>query len=317
MGGCVNVVPGISGDDPSLGRFVFQRIDPFGLARQNAGNATPFKQSAKFSLTHEFGKVGPEGNVENGVGLALRQSLGGRAGVNLEQRGPLFADPFDIGAFFGQQFLEGRHRRFSVFIIGRHGGPALGRKLGRLLRQHGRLHVGSGAQAEGVTVALGPGDGVAQGFGGDEKHLVPAGEIGDRQTDVGEEGAGQQHHLLAAHQLLGEAHGVAGLAPVVARDHLERPAENAALGVDLVQRQLPAVAIRHGEGGQRPGVAVELADPDRLGGEPASGDKGRGERHGRGKNTPRVRHVGSPFHSRETASVPSPSAIGTLNPRSR
>ena len=55
-----------------------------------------------------------------------------------------------------------------------------------------------------------------------------------------------------------------GVRAVVAEHDLQlAPAEHAALGVDLVLRQLHAVAIGHGEGGHA-AVGVELADLDGL-----------------------------------------------------
>ena len=70
--------------------------------------------------------------------------------------------------------------------------------------------------------------------------------------------------VLARQQLLGDAHGVAGRGAVVAEDDLElAAAEHAALGVDLLLRQLHAVAVGHGEG-RHAAVGVELADLDGL-----------------------------------------------------
>ena len=66
---------------------------------------------------------------------------------------------------------------------------------------------------------------------------------------------------LARDQLLGDAHRVARVAVVVARDHLELLAEHAAGGVDLLDRELPALLVRLEEGGLRL-VAVDLADLD-------------------------------------------------------
>ena len=66
---------------------------------------------------------------------------------------------------------------------------------------------------------------------------------------------------FARDQFLGDAHRFAGIAVVVARDHLELLAEHAALGVDLFDRQFPALLVGLEEGGLRL-VAVELADLD-------------------------------------------------------
>src|SRR5207248_10327037 len=112
-------------------------------------------------------------------------------------------------------------------------------------------------------VAVLPGDLVGQWLGGEEKHLVLAGELGDREADVGQERAGEHVEALAGHELLGDAHSVPGIAAVVARDELELLAEQAARGVDLLDREIETLLV--GLEKRRLGlVAVELPDPDRL-----------------------------------------------------
>src|SRR5262245_15605609 len=80
---------------------------------------------------------------------------------------------------------------------------------------------------------------------------------------MGEEGAGDDVRSLAGDELVGDAHRVARARAVVARDHLELLAEHAALGVDLLDRELPALLVRIEEGGLGL-VAVELADLERV-----------------------------------------------------
>jgi hypothetical protein len=58
------------------------------------------------------------------------------------------------------------------------------------------------------------------------------------------------------------AHGIVGLAGIVARDHLDAAAEQSAAGIDLLDRQLPRLAIGHQKLRDRR-VAVDLADSDR------------------------------------------------------
>ena len=66
---------------------------------------------------------------------------------------------------------------------------------------------------------------------------------------------------FARDQFLGDAHRIARVGAVVARDHFELLAEHAALGVDLLDRELPALLVGIEEGRLRL-VAVELADLD-------------------------------------------------------
>jgi hypothetical protein len=69
-------------------------------------------------------------------------------------------------------------------------------------------------------------------------------EVGrHREADIGQEGAAQRVDLLVGHQFVGQPHRILGLAAVVAADHLELAAEHAAGGIDLLDGQLPAVAI--------------------------------------------------------------------------
>ena len=76
-----------------------------------------------------------------------------------------------------------------------------------------------------------------------------------------QEGAGDQRHAFARHQLFGDANRLARIGAVVALHDLELLAEHAALGVDLLDRKLDALLVGIEEGRLR-FVAVELADPD-------------------------------------------------------
>ncbi len=89
-----------------------------------------------------------------------------------------------------------------------------------------------------------------------------------------EERAGDDVDALAGDELVGDAHGIAGIGAVVARDDLELLAEHAALGVDLLDRELPALLVGIEEGRLRL-IAVELADLD---GALRQGGRGDGER---------------------------------------
>jgi hypothetical protein len=150
-------------------------------------------------------------------------------------------------------------------------------QLGRLLHQHGALHVGGGAQAEGEAVAPRPDEGVGQRLARHEEAAVLVAEIGQRQADIAEEAAGQQVDALAVQQFAGVADGVLRAAGVVAEHRLDPPPVDAPGGVGFLDRHDPGIAVGGEEGGLR-GVAVDLADADRrvLG-------KGRGCQHGRAR----------------------------------
>ena len=74
-------------------------------------------------------------------------------------------------------------------------------------------------------------------------------------------------------------------------DDLDRAAEHAARGVDLVARELHALLVRLEEGRKRL-VAVELAQLDRLRGERGGHERGE-EGRGRDQKAAEAIHVGS------------------------
>ena len=84
------------------------------------------------------------------------------------------------------------------------------------------------------------------------------------------------HGLFAGQELLGHAHGIAGIAVVVARHDLERTPQHAATGVDLGDGELHALLVGLEERREYL-VAVELAQPDRLAGGRKSRRGGRSQ----------------------------------------
>src|SRR5262249_60308105 len=96
-------------------------------------------------------------------------------------------------------------------------------------------------------------------FSREEEHLLLAGELGDRKPDMGEERAGDDVYALASDELVGDADGIAWARAVVTRDHLELLAGHAALGVDVLDREFPALLIGLEERCLPP-IAVDLAD---------------------------------------------------------
>jgi hypothetical protein len=127
------------------------------------------------------------------------------------------------------------------------------------------LIIGVRSQPKRVPVSLFPGDVLAHRLGGDEQLFALLGVIGNRHADVGEVGAGQELHVELGRQFLGDGHGLAGLGAVVSEDHLERTTEDAAGGIDFLDRHDPAIPVRPREVRLR-GVAVEFPNADRFGG---------------------------------------------------
>ena len=195
------------------------------------------------------------------------------------------------GCFALHQLLEGGGGRLSELEIRIDQRPALllgGQRVGQ---HHRDLHVGRGAQAEGIAVAVLPSDLVGQRLGGEEEHLALAGELGDGETDVRQEGPSQDVHALAGDKLVGHPDGVARIGAVVARHHFELLAEHAALGVDLLDRHFPTLLVGIEEGRLRL-VAVELADLDGV-----LRQRGTGYADGRGARS-QPQQVHSRHHAR-------------------
>ena len=263
MLGRLDLAPRIAGDVPAVGRLLLQRIEIFGLAGQQVEHLDALEDAALAALAHELGEVGAEQRGEDRVGLGVGQRLRHRAGIDLAERRRLLGDELDVGLLLLEELLERRRRRLAVLVVRIDDRPALLLELGGVGNQHRRLHVGRGAQAEGVGVAGIPDDLVGQRLGGDEQRLALLGEVGDGEADVRREGADQEGDLLAAQQLLGDAHRVGRIAVVVAAHDLDLLAQHAARGIDLLDRELPALLVGLEEGGEDL-VAVELAELDRV-----------------------------------------------------
>ena len=93
----------------------------------------------------------------------------------------------------------------------------------------------------------------------------------------------------------GDADGIARIGAVVARDHLDLAAEHAALRIDLLDRQFPALLVWIEEGGLRL-VAVEFADLDRALRECRAAETCGGCGHrGKPKQVRSGDHAGAPF----------------------
>ena len=99
--------------------------------------------------------------------------------------------------------------------------------------------------------------------------------VGQGQAHIGEEAPGQHIHLLLGGQLDGMAQRFFGLAGIVAGDHLDLAPEQTALGIDLLDRQLPALLVGLGELRDR-GIAVDFTDLDRCLGQ-GGGAQGGGQ----------------------------------------
>ena len=156
----INLIPWVARHNPAFGGFVFQNFQVLGLARQQGHHGDFGENAALIAFTHQLGQIGAKGHIENGVGFALHQRTQAAACINFAKRRPLFTHKFHIGSFGFQQLFETGHSTLAILVIGCQCGPTLGRHLGRLFHQHGRLHVRTGAQTEGISIAFVPNQGI-------------------------------------------------------------------------------------------------------------------------------------------------------------
>ena len=175
----------------------------------------------------------------------------------------MFDDDFSVGCGFFDQAFEAGGSGLAVFVVGCDDGPLFHALGFDSIDQHAGLHEGAGANAVGVGIAGAHGDGVGQRFRGDKERLFLVGKVGHGEADIRQEGADQHGHAFAGDEFFCHADGIAWSGTVITDDKLKfAAAEYAALGVDFIEGEIEAVAIRHGEGGHA-AIAVELTDFDR------------------------------------------------------
>ena len=177
---------------------------------------------------------------------------------------------------------------------GDHGHARDAQGLARKLGQHGALERIDEADAEDVVAGLGhPRVG---GGDGDHRHVRTL-EHGGGLERVGRGIAPEHgHHVVAGDKFLGDGGGLARLGLVVLGSQLQRPAEHAAGGVELLDREDDAAAGGEAEGGFLAGESAVLADDDRLG-----GGEGGGQAQGGGQEK---QAEGKAHRERQTAPAP-------------
>jgi hypothetical protein len=103
------------------------------------------------------------------------------------------------------------------------------------------LHLRRVADAEDVPMAARAGDGVGMAAGNDVKDFLLVGNLRDRERERRVLVAEQEIDLVAVDQLAGLQHGRARVAAGgILDDQLDLATENAALRVDLIDRELTA-----------------------------------------------------------------------------
>ena len=166
---------GIAGDDPADRRLVLQRVEVLGLAGQQARRPSrPLNRPRVLPSRTNLARSAPNSTLKIASGLASASACTTAPASILPSGGACSATNSTSGcAAFSSSLKVGRGR-LAVFVVRIDDRPALLLQLRRLGHQHRRLHVGRGAQAEGVAVAVLPDDLVGQRLGGEEEHLASA-----------------------------------------------------------------------------------------------------------------------------------------------
>src|SRR5258708_30574729 len=92
----VDGLPRIPRGEPSLGRFILQRVQIFGLSGERANDCLVLKETTRVALSYEANEDGPESGIENRFWVRGIQRIDRRTRINLAQCWPLLADPFDV-----------------------------------------------------------------------------------------------------------------------------------------------------------------------------------------------------------------------------
>jgi hypothetical protein len=95
------------------------------------------------------------------------------------------------------------------------------------------------------------------------QHLLFIGDLRDRGRDAGIDVADHEIDLVALDQLAGLLHAGADVVGGVFDQEFDRPAQNAALCIDLFDRELRAHHLVAGRRGIDTGDGVDHADADR------------------------------------------------------
>ncbi len=154
-------------------------------------------------------------------------------------------------------------QRAAVGVVRRDEEPALAEALHQFAGDRGGVHRGGVADAVGVPLAVGAGDRVGVAAGHDVQHLLLGGDghhgVGDTGVHVAQDGV----DIVALDQLAGFLDAGAGVVGGVFYQQLNRPAEDAALLVQILDGPFGAFDLAGGEGGQAAGDRIDHADPDR------------------------------------------------------
>ena len=272
----VEGVVGVGGD--AVGVVVahrLRRLDGAGLAGGEHVEADRFVVAQRLGLLGEGDEVAAPQAGEDGLGLLRHLRVDEGRVVGLAELGPLLVDDLDVRPELLEVIDEGPGHVLAEGVVGAHGRHPLDVPLGQDLGRGAALdrRVRGGAEDVGMQV-LGLGQHIGLDHGHDEDDLVLLGHRRDGRPFGRRQRADQELDVLAQDQVAGDAYGLVGVALGVAHDELELAAENAALGVDLLDEHLRALERRLAD--QRAGTGEDdrIADPDGLLRRGDAGDEG-------------------------------------------
>ena len=243
----VEVVPLV--DDHPRGHILAERL---GDGDVPAGGDDPLhlvEHAVRLRLLDEGDQVAAPEGAEHGVGLRLEDGVDVGGVVGGEELGPLLPDELRLRVRFLRLRLEEVPHRPAVLVV-RPDVVELRQVLvlrGRVQRQGvGFLRV-AGPGAERVPVPLLLGQGVGGAHGVHEDHLLLLGDLGDREGPRRAHHAEQEVHLVLLDVPLGQGTEFLDVRLVVGHQQLELLPEDAALRVDLLDRELRSLLARDPE----------------------------------------------------------------------
>src|SRR5882672_578693 len=222
----------------------------------------PGREAEVEDLARAGDGIAAEVDHDHDVGLVGRGLLHVVGELAFAERVPVGADELDaVGlADFLDVFLD----RPSEGIVGDEQVPALGLRVRLYEIVYYRLGggVGAGRPLERVAVAAAAGD-VLGAAGKEVHHFLALRHLRYRERNPRRPGPDDKARAFAVHRLFRAPGGGAGLRAAVARDVLDRPAED--FHVALFERHPHAAVVERADVGKGAGLVPQAEDHDFLG----------------------------------------------------
>ena len=227
------------------------------------GHLVLLRHPERVELRHQSQRVGTGERQEEHVGVRLVDGAEPGAEVLRVERRAGHAD--HLAAELLERGLELAPVGLAHRVVGVEDVDLLAHLVDDVLRQAGRLHARVRLVREVILVELRRAHELGAGDRVPVDGLVLLGDVHHRQRRAAGDGADQQLHVVLKDQLLGLADGRGGLGLVVLGDDLDLVAEDAALGVQLLDGHLDAPRLVFAVALEDADLGAEVADLHDLG----------------------------------------------------